>query len=382
MLLLTIGSVVLGIALGVGTTAARLGWDWQAPPGPAGPMLAPADGPQPQVVVDAVTYDFGDVQPGVVQSRAFRFTNQGQFPLRLREGGKSCACTVSNLSDTEILPGESTEIVVQWTPEDSAGPARQTATILTNDRRRPRIELAVVGQVLSPFRLDPPELTFSRIDSGQETSASVRLYSLLTDQIEIDQLTFPTAETAQFFTVAYQPLDPETVAAADAQSGLTLTVKLAAGLPIGPFEQSLEITTQRPVNGAVSLPIRGRVASQISLVGPGWRSEHGVLQLGEVQSSQGLERKLFLFVRGDAPEQVKFTVAAGTTSTLQAEIGEPQIVKPDALAKFPLSVTVPAGSRAVNHLGSNQAGYAKLVLDTTHPQVPQLQILVRFAVVR
>jgi hypothetical protein len=45
-----------------------------------------------------------------------------------------------------------------------------------------------------------------------------------------------------------------------------------------------------------------------------------------------------------------------------------------------LTIEVPRGARAVNHLGNDQGKLARVILDTGLPDAPQLQILVRYVV--
>jgi len=48
--------------------------------------------------------------------------------------------------------------------------------------------------------------------------------------------------------------------------------------------------------------------------------------------------------------------------------------------RIPISITIPAGSPACNHLGSQLGGLGRIVLETGHPDVPKLTIPVRVAV--
>ena len=45
-------------------------------------------------------------------------------------------------------------------------------------------------------------------------------------------------------------------------------------------------------------------------------------------------------------------------------------------------IEIPPGSPTVDCLGSEQGKLGEIILESTHPQVPKLRILVRFAVVK
>jgi hypothetical protein len=47
----------------------------------------------------------------------------------------------------------------------------------------------------------------------------------------------------------------------------------------------------------------------------------------------------------------------------------------------PLTIEIPAGAAPVNRMGgTNRTDYGQVVVATTHPDAPKLQVLVRFAV--
>ena len=52
----------------------------------------------------------------------------------------------------------------------------------------------------------------------------------------------------------------------------------------------------------------------------------------------------------------------------------------NAVTQTPLEIAIPPGTPAENHLGSEQGKLGQIILETTHPRVPKLRILVRFVV--
>ena len=49
-------------------------------------------------------------------------------------------------------------------------------------------------------------------------------------------------------------------------------------------------------------------------------------------------------------------------------------------AHTPLFIQIPRGCRAASYLGSDRANLGEILLETNHPRVPQVRVLVRFAV--
>ena len=147
---------------------------------------SPPSGPAPKVVVDKAEYDFGTLDIEASSgSHDFVFTNKGDAPLSLSEGGTSCRCTMSKLGQEKIPPGGSAKVTITWKPIDKPGPYQQTAKILTNDPARPQITLTISGRVTAAMRFSPPELVFSRLSVGETSTAESRLFCYLDKPLKI-----------------------------------------------------------------------------------------------------------------------------------------------------------------------------------------------------
>ena len=77
----------------------------------------------------------------------FIFSNAGRAPLVLTAGPTTCRCTVSEVNDDKLLPGESFKVTVHWKAREVSNDYRQTVQIYTNDPLRPVVKLAIVGEV-------------------------------------------------------------------------------------------------------------------------------------------------------------------------------------------------------------------------------------------
>src|SRR5262245_45743862 len=103
----------------------------------------------PRIAVDEPHYDFGSMQRGTTKSHEFVIRNAGKAPLKIRNGGTTCKCTLSQLTEESIPPGGSTTVKLEWTAKADNGPFRQVATVLTNDPTNSSVELQVDGQILA-----------------------------------------------------------------------------------------------------------------------------------------------------------------------------------------------------------------------------------------
>lgn len=385
-LLLVTLAVVLGVALGAGTAVLRIRtrpWNPALNEGAkktAAAVKAPVEGPSPKVVVDKAEYDFGtrDIEASS-GSHDFLFTNQGDGPLSLTEGGTSCRCTMSKLGQEKISPGGSTKVTITWKPVDKPGPYQQTAKILTNDPAQPQITLTVSGRVTAAMRLSPSELVFSRLSVGESSTAESRLYCYLDTPVKIMGHKWSDAVTSPYFDMTQRPLSSaELKEEPTARSGVLVTVTLKAGLPQGPVHQKLVLQTN--TNSSPTLSIEGTIGSEIAVAGHGWDPDTGILHLGEVSRNAGTQRRLMLVVRGPLRKQVTFKPLSVNPDVLRLSLGPPREINHGAVIQVPLTVDIPPGSPAVNRLGTEQGRLGEIILQTSHPQVPKLRILVRFAI--
>jgi hypothetical protein len=381
---IVIVSAALGIALGVGTSWARIGWNIEPDSlalgsaeaeQPAG--LAPAVGPQPKVVVETDEHDFGSVAYDDSVEFAFSLSNQGQGPLRLESGGTTCGkCTISRLPPEPILPGEKADVVVEYHAATSESDFRQSATILTNDPLTPRVVLSVTGKVVMPARLSPTALVFSRLAVTESVTASVRAFSYFDADFAIQSFDFTDPETSQFFDVIIQPLPDADVKTAGAQRGYDVAVTVKRGMPLGPLWQGLLLHTNLASMPELRIPIEGNVDSDISIAGAGFDRDNGVLNIGPIARRAGAERKLLVLVRGADRHSVHASIASCEPASIQATLGEPADLNAGAVVQIPLTVKIPPGSPPANYM----VNYGKILIETDHADAKQLRIWVQFAV--
>jgi hypothetical protein len=131
---------------------------------------------------------------------------------------------------------------------------------------------------------------------------------------------------------------------------------------------------------SLTLPVEGSVGSEIAVVGHGWDPDTGILSIGEIAGGAGASRQLMLVVRGPLRREVKFKTQRIKPDVLKVLLGPPHEINNGVVVQIPLRIEIPAGSPPANHLGSEQGKLGEILLETSHPQVPTLRILVRFAI--
>ena len=340
----------------------------------------PAEGEAlPRAVVETDQYDFGTVEDGVTLRHDFAISNQGTGVLELRTGETSCRCTISGLDAERVEPGQTTHVTLEWTVEGKNERFAQSAVILTNDPHRRVLRFRVQGQRQRTLLLQPDSLSFSKA-----TDETIRLESrLLTDlaePIEIAQVVILDDATAEFFEVETTPLSGEQLAGGLARQGFAVKVRIKPGLSIGPVQQTIRLVTNQPELSPVELPLFGTIESGLSIVGRDWDSRARALRMGVVKSAAGAETRLVFSVRGALREGLELKVSPRSTDEVDVNIGPWGEIAEGRVRQVTVTVAVPPGSAAANHLGGQQGPLAEIVIETNQAEMPEIRIPVQFAV--
>ncbi len=381
-------AAILGVAGGMGIAMLRLSMSpWDGTPAGAstysGRNLPPGSGDlAPKVVVDHVEHDFGKMDVHAEGSHDFIFSNGGDAPLVLTAGRTSCSCAVSEIEDREIPVGRSTKVTLKWTAKGTSHSYQETALIRTNDPERREVTLTVLGRVIETVRAVPPVLVFYQASAHESTTRDIPLYCYADEPLKILGATLANQSAAGHFEVNYEKLTAEQLQQEpDATSGYLITVTIKPGLPLGRFAQRILFATNLDLAGEVVVPIQVNVTGDITVVGRQWDNDARLLDLGTVGRSQGITRRLFLFVHGQYSETIDFTVKkVFPEDVLQVKLGEITRTGEGKSARVTLFIEIPKGSPPANHLSSQQGKLGSILIGTTHPHIPELSIRVRFAV--
>ena len=104
----------------------------------------------PRATVQVIDYNFGNIARGSTVSHKFYISNNGGALLVLSDVRASCGCTVTQLDKTEIHPGDSATLTVQFDSDHKSGPQKKTIYVRTNDPNHPILRMHISGDVLDP----------------------------------------------------------------------------------------------------------------------------------------------------------------------------------------------------------------------------------------
>ena len=127
--------------------------------------------------------------------------------------------------------------------------------------------------------------------------------------------------------------------------------------------------------------IKGKVGSDISIVGRDWDQNRQMLRLGVLAHGKETSHTLWLVVRGRHRRVIDFEVAkVFPLGVVQAALGEEKSIRGGTTIRVPLEIHISKQSGPANYLGSKQNPTGHVLLYTNHPEVPEIKIPISFAI--
>jgi hypothetical protein len=341
---------------------------------------------RPRVLVDKDEHDFGPFEVGVTGRHEFVLTNAGDGPLALSQskstcGCCTCVCTTQLPDPATIAPGKTGKLTMTWVSKMYKGPFRASVTLSTNDPERPEVTLRVAGRFGSSVQAVPPDLVLTRVATDRPTTGEFRLFAYLDQPLKIAAWHWADAATAKHFEAAFAPLTAEQLREEHgAKSGYRVRVSVQPGLPAGTIGQQLIVKTGFPSVPTVTIPVKGLAVGDVSIDARGWDAQRSILSVGVVASRQGGEWPLTIVVRGAHAKDAKIGPVWVSPEWLQVELGNSVQDAGGRLSQTRLIVRIPPATSPASYLGPEQSDLGRIVVGTSHPDVPRLQILLRFAV--
>jgi hypothetical protein len=259
LLLLAAGFAPIGAysqSSGPGSSPLVNGGFSSEPSEPGGPLteLGSSTGHPVAQALDPV-YDFGAVYNGSIVKHTFRLKNAGTAPLTLNTVRTSCGCTAARPTKSKLLPGEESEIAVNFDTSADRGPATRTITVFTNDPAHQQLDFTMRGDVKLQVAANPSVVTFDRVKRGTAQSRQITLTDEMPDHtFKVGAITNSNPN----ITVTSEPLH-------SAQPSALLTITLVKTAPAGPIADLLKVNTSRV---PVEIPVSGTVLGDINVNPP------------------------------------------------------------------------------------------------------------------
>ncbi len=199
------------------------------------------------VVVEPAHLEIGEVEPGQPQKFDWTLRNDGDAVLSIESLEPTCYCTTGKADSWTIAPGTSTKVHVTVDPSDWVGDILKGVDIQTNDAQNKTVSLDVKMKVRPGIAVVPPELDFGAVPAPGSTVRTVDIKAGKERPFKVTSL----AADVPFVTVEQDPLQT------DDRVGVKLSVKIAAGVPAGPFATKIVVQTDDASRPRIEIPVRG-----------------------------------------------------------------------------------------------------------------------------
>jgi len=332
------------------------------------PFTLSKTGDQPRAELVETTFEFGRMGLGKVGKHDFIVKNTGHAPLKIARGPTQCKCTVSGLKDQQVPPGGEAAIHLAWEPK-SDGPFAQTATIWTNDPENPTLTIGVEGEMFREISLHPSE----GWKLGNLTTSDPTPFMGVIESPVFEKFNITSVETSSDrVKVEAIPLTEDEIKASPthARCGFHLKGELIGISEPGKVNEMVTIYTDMEEYPKFELPLTASRVGAITIIGPNWFSGGPLLDLKKVSAKEGKEFKLTVMLP-PSQEEFKFTRVSSNPNFVQVRLQPEKTGQELSQERYSMFVTVPPGSPK-GVWGAGREGH--LIIQTNHPQVPELDI--------
>lgn len=143
----------------------------------AGAMCVSGLAAAPQIQFEKTVYDFGKVSVVESVTGSFKYKNVGDAVLKIEPPKASCGCTVAELKQDSLKPGESGELAFTFNLGRVRAEMAKQITITSNDPKTPVVGLTIKADYTPLYELNPltlaPELAFG-VDKDEQFASLTR----------------------------------------------------------------------------------------------------------------------------------------------------------------------------------------------------------------
>src|SRR5208282_3326756 len=286
--------VFLALIIAVIASVPATAQDGMNPLIPGGNRAPP--GRAPKAVVANPLYDFGSALEGTMVSHTFTIKNNGQGYLDIRGVKSSCGCTTGNPSKMHIAPGDESEIAVSFDTHFQKGHQVRTITAVTNDPGNPQVAMTMQGIVKKQVEAQPAEISFGNVKKGTEDTREL----VVNDLNPRGPFQVGPVSNSNSSIKVVQGKRP------DGKPGALLKVSLLKTMPVGQFDDTIKITTNRV---PLQVDVFGTVTGDLNI-------DPAQVSFGIVPRGQDIVRIFKLSNQGSHP--VKVLDVSSSTPAVEA----------------------------------------------------------------
>jgi len=131
-------------------------------------------------------HDFGDVYKGKTVVHIYLIKNGGTSTLHITDVIPGCGCTVAHLTQSDVPPDSTVELVVSFASGMFVGHTHKEVAIMSNDVEHPETRISIVSNVVPVLDFEPGNMQFNVEGKTLKTyKASVKIKNHTDEDIKI-----------------------------------------------------------------------------------------------------------------------------------------------------------------------------------------------------
>ncbi len=332
-----------------------------------------SSGPWPKAVAEERDFDFGRMRVGTTMNHEFTIANDGEAALFLVPGNATCKCTKFELSSTEVAPGESVSLFIEWEGKEDTVSFQHGGSIYTNDPERPSLRFNVQGIVDEPLSTQPAGSWDAGVIADDPVEFTGFLFSRVFPYLTIEDV---SAET-ELTSVEFQPMSTRELAMSEARSGWKFIVTMQPGSASGIQKDTLTVVTselEEPFRIRVHARRLGKIRFS-AMRGTRFTGDNNTVMMGQFPAAKGHKAELMMVVDHQGlEEEIELTEVVADPKSLKINVetmGKPT----GEIRRYRVTIEVPPGGMRLSRI---QDKAATLRCVTNHPTEPEFQLNVQF----
>ncbi len=338
----------------------------------------------PSARVVGAQHDFGQMQAGMLGgTHQFTVHNDGDAPLVVSVRQVEGKCQVRSSGGSTIAPGGSATYLVSWQPPPMPGRVQVKLELQTNDPRKPIIPISITGVTTGIVMARPSILQF-QLRRGETATRTVEILGMGYQRLPVKRIEWDGGSQTPCFRARLLPQSENSPREASGGSPFPsrkIEVEVLSGLPPGIHKSNLMIFVDEDAKPEAIIPVWAEILGAFHVVGTHRDPLSKRFLFGRVRRPEGKTYLLTVIGYGEAAGKTDLRVQSVHPPFVQVQIGSREKIPGKTSWRWTLQVRVPKDS-PVGRIPENPSSPpGRIVLKTTHPEQPELEIPFEFLVV-
>lgn len=211
------------------------------------------------LVLDRYAHDFGTAKQKDVRHTEFTYTNRSSKPIRGIRARGECGCNAVTVSHTELEPGASGVLKVEFHTLSLSGAMLKRVQLFTSDPSRGRIRIPLRVSIVEGLVVGSAGVSFGDVSLGTRPtkSFSLRWYEGVGEPFEVTEINVPEGFRA-VKTPYKNARDPR-------WRGWEIALTLEKTLPLGMYSAEVLLRTTNKERARLTLPLSANICGKIWL---------------------------------------------------------------------------------------------------------------------